>query len=176
MIYSWQTTQWQNIQRQLVADKLAHGLLLVGNEGLGKRDFAQQLANGLLCNSAGSDGLACGQCSACHLLAAGTHPDLFVLQAEERGKTIKVDEVRQLSAQLNLTSQFGGYKIALIIDAHDMNINASNSLLKTLEEPAADTILILVSFTATEITHNRTIPLPEFALKCAGSTAGTGLV
>ncbi len=145
MNYPWQQTQWQNVQLQQQAGKLPHALLLVGAEGLGKLDFALQLANSLLCQNQSTDGLACGVCSACQLLAAKTHPDMFILQAEDKGKAIKVDEIRQLSARFTLTSQFGGYKVVVIADAHDMNINAANSLLKTLEEPASDSVLILVS-------------------------------
>ncbi len=145
MIYPWQQTQWQNVRQQLQADRLPHGLLLAGPQGMGKLHFAQQLMASLLCQKVDNEGLACGACSSCLLLAAQTHPDLSVLQAEAPGKAIKVDDVRRLGAQLNLTSQYGGYRVALIVDAHDMNINAANSLLKTLEEPTGGTILILVS-------------------------------
>ena len=145
MTFSWQVFQWQKVQQQKIAGKLPHALLLVGPEGLGKQAFAQDLAYSLLCLTPSNSGLACGECAACKLLEAGTHPDLFIVQAEERGKAIKVDGIRQLSNSLSLTSQYGGYKVALIMDAHDMNINASNSLLKTLEEPASDSMLILVS-------------------------------
>ena len=145
MVYSWQQLQWQKVQQQKQAGKLPHALLLVGPQGLGKLDFARQLANSLLCQKPGENADACGLCSACKLLEVGTHPDLFVLSAEERGKAIKVDSIRQLSTDLTLTSQYSGYKVALVVDAHDMNINASNSLLKTLEEPASDAVLILVS-------------------------------
>ncbi len=145
MIYPWHQTQWQNIQRQRKADKLAHGLLLTGPEGLGKAEFACALAASLLCERPGDDGHACGQCASCQLIEAGTHPDLSGLMPEDEGKAIKVDEVRQLSSRLNLTSQFGGYRIAILQQADAMNINASNSLLKTLEEPGANTLLILVS-------------------------------
>jgi len=145
MIYPWQQSQWHKIRQQQLANKLPHALLLSGSEGLGKLEFALQLAHSLLCQSVDESGQACGHCAACKLIAVDTHPDLFTLQGEERGKTIKVDDVRQLSAKLNLSSQYGGYKVAVIVDAHDMNINASNSLLKTLEEPGGDTVLILVS-------------------------------
>lgn len=145
MKYPWQQTQWHNVQLQLQGGKLPHALLLVGAEGLGKLDFALHLAHSLLCQNLSADGSACGVCSACQLLAAETHPDMFTVQAEDKGKAIKVDEIRQLSARFTLTSQFGGYKVVVIVDAHDMNINASNSLLKTLEEPVSDSILILVS-------------------------------
>jgi len=145
MNYSWQQTQWQNVQLQQQTGKLPHALLLVGAEGLGKLDFAVDLAHSLLCQNKSADGSACGVCSSCQLLDAETHPDMFIVQAEDKGKAIKVDDIRQLSASFSLTSQFGGYKVVIIVDAHDMNINASNSLLKTLEEPVSDSILILVS-------------------------------
>ncbi len=145
MVYPWQQFQWQKVQQQKSGAKLPHALLMIGPQGLGKLDFALNLANSLLCSTPDTQGHACGECVTCKLVDAGTHPDLYILQGEERGKTIKVDDVRQLSAKLNLTSQYGGYQVALIVDAHDMNINASNSLLKTLEEPPVDTVLILVS-------------------------------
>ena len=143
--YNWQTAQWDQLLRQRSMNKLAHGLLLSGVEGLGKLDFALRLAAAVLCQQPTEDGQACGHCASCQLVAAGNHPDFYLLQAEERGKAIKVDEIRQLSAQLNLTSQYAGYKVAVLADAHNMNINAANSLLKTLEEPASDALLILVS-------------------------------
>jgi len=145
MIYPWQQLQWHNVLQQQHAGKLPHALLMLGPQGLGKLDFALHLAHGLLCNVPNDQGDACGECAACKLITVDTHPDLFILQAEERGKAIKVDDVRELSRKLNLTSQYGGYKLAIIVDAHDMNINASNSLLKTLEEPPSETLLILVS-------------------------------
>ncbi len=145
MIYSWQQTQWKKLQQQLAADKLPHALLMKGPEGLGKQQFALQLAHSLLCSSVDESGFACGHCAACKLIAVDTHPDCYILQAEERGKAIKVDDVRQLSSKLNMTSQYGGYQVTIIVDAHDMNINASNSLLKTLEEPTNNALLILVS-------------------------------
>ncbi len=143
--YPWQQTQWQQVSKQKKLKKLPHALLIQGMQGLGKSDFTTRLAHSLLCKQPDDQGNACSNCPNCQLLAADTHPDLFILQAQETSKVIKVDDVRQLSKKLNLTSQFGGYRIAIIIDAHNMNINAANSLLKTLEEPPADALLILIS-------------------------------
>ena len=144
MIYPWQTKQWQQLQTQKQTQRLPHALLLIGADGLGKLDFANELAASLLCNSENSSE-ACGVCNACKLIASGTHPDLLYVAAEEEGKAIKVDEIRALCKEFSLTSQFSGYKVAVIADADSMNINASNSLLKTLEEPTASSVLILVS-------------------------------
>lgn len=144
-VYPWQQTQWQHVLQQQRVDKLPHALLIQGLEGLGKLDFAQHLAHSLLCKQPNEQGYACGQCTACQLIEVETHPDLFVVQAEEPGKAIKVDAIRELSKKLNMTSQYGGYQIAMIVDAHDMNVNAANSLLKTLEEPSDGVLLLLIS-------------------------------
>ena len=144
-VYPWQRQQWQHVQQQRAANKLPHALLMHGLEGLGKSDFAHHLAHSLLCKHPDEQGYACGECTACQLIEVETHPDLFIVQAEEPGKAIKVDDIRELSKKLGMTSQYGGYQVAVIVDAHNMNINASNSLLKTLEEPPQNTLLILVS-------------------------------
>ena len=145
MIYPWQTQQWQQLQAQIKQQRLAHGLLLTGQRGLGKQAFAESVAASLLCSNLATDGHACGECVACNLMQACTHPDLLTLAPEAEDKAIKVDDIRELASQLVLTSQLGGYKVALIALADNMNINAANSLLKTLEEPVKDTLLVLVS-------------------------------
>lgn len=145
MVFLWQQSQWQQLQGQIQGQRLPHALLLTGQQGLGKRHFAEQLAASLLCKHVDSNNAACGSCDACHLLAAETHPDMMRLEPEEPGKAIKVDDVRALCQTLTMTSQYGGYKVAIIDPAEQMNINAANSLLKTLEEPTAQTLLILVT-------------------------------
>ena len=74
-----------------------------------------------------------------------THPDFIEVAPEASAKMIKIDQIRALRSDLVLTHQYGGYKIALIGPADAMNINAYNSLLKTLEEPAPGVILILLT-------------------------------
>jgi len=145
MIYPWQNTQWQRLQEQCKNSRLPHAILLSGSDGLGKSEFAHSFATSLLCSQPQPSGEACGQCSACHLNQAETHPDLMSLAPEDEGKAIKVDDVRELCKAFTLTSQFAGYKIAIIYHADQMNINASNSLLKTLEEPNDQSLLILVT-------------------------------
>ena len=123
MIYPWQTKQWQQLQSQKQQQRLPHALLLVGADGLGKLDFAYEFASSLLCQSE-STLEACGECGSCKLIAAGTHPDLFYVAPEASGKVIKVDIIRDLCKEFSLTSQFSGYKVAVIADADSMNINA----------------------------------------------------
>ena len=123
---------------------MPHALLVTGLPGVGKSAFADRLAALLVCEeAAGSD--ACGHCSACHLFAAGTHPDLFRISPEEDSSVIKIDQVRRLGEGLALSHHGAGYKVAVLEPADTLNINAANSLLKTLEEPADKTVLILVS-------------------------------
>jgi len=153
MIYPWQSAQWQQIARQRQQDRLAHALLLQGPAGTGKKHFAHVLANALLCRQPADSGGACGRCDACNLVKAGTHPDLRLLKPTPPATStsnnpvlsIKIDALRDMYKALSETSQFGGYRIAVIEDADKMPVQAANSLLKTLEEPGRDTLLIVVS-------------------------------
>ena len=126
-------SQWQQQGR------LAHAYLLTGTQGIGKNHLATSMANRLLC----ANGVACGQCHACKLLAAGTHPDRYQLAAD--GGQIKVDAVRSLMAPVYGASLLGGAKVVLVEQAHLLNINAANALLKSLEEPPQGTYWLLIS-------------------------------
>ncbi|MET1080104.1 MAG: DNA polymerase III subunit delta' [Pseudomonas sp.] len=138
--YPWQAALWQRLAGRA---QHAHAYLLHGPAGIGKRALAERLMASLLCrNPNGVD--ACGTCKACHLLAAGTHPDNFVLEPEEQDKAIKVDQVRELVGFVVQTAQLGGRKVVLVEPAESMNLNAANALLKSLEEPSGDTVLLLV--------------------------------
>ncbi len=138
----WHEAQWRQLMQRQAEGRLPHALLCMGSEGLGKQDFAQRLAQSLLCQRPTVDGSACGGCQACHLFIAGSHPDYRLVAAEENGP-IKVDQIRRLNALFSYTSR--GHKVALLIAAERMNINAANSLLKTLEEPPGNSVLLLVS-------------------------------
>ncbi|GLQ31689.1 DNA polymerase III subunit delta' [Litoribrevibacter albus] len=139
----WQLPAWSALTEALSKDHLAHGLLVYGQQGVGKLHFAKALGQFLLCAQP-QNGQACGQCNGCLLNKAGTHPDLILVQPEETGKAIKVDQVRELNHFVSQTSQMSGKKVVIIEPADAMNINSSNALLKTLEEPSGDTHLILV--------------------------------
>ncbi|CDI04184.1 putative DNA polymerase III subunit delta' [Candidatus Competibacter denitrificans Run_A_D11] len=141
----WHEPVWRQIQTRLVADRLPHALLLVGPQGLGKFIFARRLAAALLCTARDTAGDACGCCRACHLFQAGSHPDYCVIRPVEEGKAIRVDQIRELGDFLGLTAHAGGYQIALLAPADRLNLNAANSLLKTLEEPAGNGVLLLVT-------------------------------
>ncbi len=153
MIYPWQQTQWQQISRLISSERLPHALFLQGNQGLGKVEFSLALANALLCQQPLADLHACGHCPSCKLLAVGTHPDLHYLKpvakkdskSKKPALSIRIDDIRDLCEILNQTSQFSGYRIAIIEQADQMTLAAANSLLKTLEEPGREVLIILLS-------------------------------
>ncbi|MEJ6593507.1 MAG: DNA polymerase III subunit delta' [SAR86 cluster bacterium] len=142
--YPWQTLPRQQIARQYRQDKLPHALLLCGQADLGKRDFANAMAQLLLCRAPIAE-KACGDCPECALIDAGTHPDLRIVQPEGTSKQIKIDQVRSLIEWSGHTAQRNGLKIAIIHPAETMNNATSNALLKCLEEPAGSTLMMLVT-------------------------------
>ncbi|MDX1803839.1 MAG: DNA polymerase III subunit delta' [Alcanivorax sp.] len=140
----WHQQEMRRLLEQHEQGRLPHALLLSGASGTGKLRLAQSLAQTLLCDKP-TGGVACGQCQGCQLSSAGTHPDLHTLYPEEPGKAIKIDQVRQLVAFATRTAQYSGYRVAIICPAEALNRNAQNALLKTLEEPGGQTLLLLVS-------------------------------
>ena len=148
-IMPWHAEHWMRLHARRMRDALPHALLLCGPAGLGKREFARRFIQGLLCERA-IDGEACGDCRSCLLVAAGTHPDLIGLSFGLRKDGVQrseivVEQIRELSARLAMRSQFGGWQVATIDPADAMNTAAANALLKTLEEPSAQTMLILLA-------------------------------
>lgn len=140
----WHADTLAMLDQQYRDGRLPHALLLAGPAGIGKRRLARALLELMLCESPAA-GLACGRCQGCHLSVAGSHPDLFLLEPEESGKAIRIDPVRDLVEFASRTAQFGGMRLALIEPAESMNRNAQNALLKTLEEPGENMLLLLVS-------------------------------
>ncbi|TWC13978.1 MULTISPECIES: DNA polymerase III subunit delta' [unclassified Pseudomonas] len=153
--YPWQDGLWQQLAGRA---QHAHAYLLHGPVGIGKRALAERLMASLLCQRPGPSN-ACGECKSCLLLKAGSHPDNYVLEPEEADKAIKVDQVRDLVSFVVQTSQLGGRKVVLIEPVESMNINAANALLKSLEEPSGDTVLLLVS-------HQPSRLLPTIKSRC----------
>lgn len=153
--FPWQEGLWQQLSRR---GHHAHAYLLHGPAGIGKRALAERLAGLLLCSQPTGAG-ACGQCKACLLLRAGSHPDYFELQPEEADKPIRVDQVRELVDFVVQTAQLGGRKLVLLEPAEAMNLNAANALLKSLEEPSGDTVMLLVS-------HQPSRLLPTIKSRC----------
>jgi len=141
----WQTENWQRFNHALNAERSAHALLLSGPMGLGKRALAKAMAARLLCEKPDSE-RACGECRGCQLRRAGSHPDYTLIEPEANGSGIlKIEAIRALTTFAQRTSQYPGYRVAVLAPAEALNRNAANALLKTLEEPPAGVMLILVS-------------------------------
>lgn len=141
----WQQAPWADMQARRSLARLPHALLICGIKGIGKRHFADVFTQALLCTQPDVKGQACQTCVACQWLQAGTHPDYRLLAPAEESRVIRVDQIRELNDYFALKSHHGGYKIAVIEPADSMNSAAANALLKTLEEPAADTLLLLIT-------------------------------
>jgi DNA polymerase III subunit delta' len=143
----WLANQWGALQRARGAGRLPHALLVTGPAGVGKRLFADLLARALLCSRPGLDGLPCGSCQDCQLLHCGNHPDLVRLRPDPDGKSdeIRVGGIRDMIESEGLTPARGRGKVVSIDPAERMNLSAANALLKTLEEPASDTLFCLVT-------------------------------
>ncbi len=155
-LYPWQddlAQRWAGLRA-----RLPHALLLKGPQGIGKFDFALNIARSLLCQKPLANGWACQDCPSCHWFEQETHPDFRLLQPEalaapdeekesskKPSKKIYVDQVRALSGFTNLSTHQGGYRVVIIHPAETMNANAANALLKTLEEPPERMLIILVS-------------------------------
>ena len=164
--------------RALLRDLLAaraqwpHAMLFTGAAGIGKRSIAMHVAQALLCESAQPDGFACGRCPGCQYFVAGQHPDMRIVEPSrmedgelKRLDSIPIGHIRELRSLIDLTAHRGGSKVALIVPAELMQAPAANALLKTLEEPPADTFLLLVSnqpgrLPATILSRCRRIPVP----------------
>ncbi len=146
----WCAAPWNLLAMRAAQGMLPHALLLAGPAGLGKRAVAEAFVRARLCETPQA-GRACGTCRACRLLAAGTHPDRLRVTLEENPRThvlrreILVEQIRALSARLALASQLGGWQVAIIDPADAMNGAAQNALLKTLEEPGAASLIVLIA-------------------------------
>ena len=148
MTMAWLNPVREEFRKRLQGDRLAHAFLLSGQTGTGKQGLAMEMAAALLCLENSLP--ACGSCRSCQLLLSGAHPDFRILSFElnKSGKLrteIVIDQVRQLISFLQLTTTISEKKVALVQPAEAMNRNAANALLKTLEEPPGDAVIILLS-------------------------------
>ncbi|BBU27520.1 DNA polymerase III subunit delta' [Burkholderia sp. THE68] len=171
MIYPWQTDDWQRLQH--LRAHWPHALLLHGEAGIGKLQFAQHLAKGLLCEAPTTNHEPCGACPACLWFSQGNHPDYRSVLPEalaglaaggadatdsaekadgDEGKKtrtpskeIKIEQVRALLDFCGVGSHRGGLRVVLLYPAEALNVAAANALLKTLEEPPSGVVFLLVS-------------------------------
>lgn len=132
--------QQEQMREAIRCNRVAHGYCFEGPEAIGKKKMAFNFAMDLLCQQGESH---CGVCHSCQMFAAGTHPDFHLYEPE--GKSLKRDQAEGAIHELQIRSYEGGYKVFLFDDADKMTASAQNALLKSIEEPPDQTVIILVT-------------------------------
>ena len=133
----------EQLHRSLQRGRLAHAYLFVGPRGSGKEAMARTLAKALNCLEKDHD--SCDRCDSCRRIDEGIHPDVYWVRPESKSRRIQVDQMREFMKSVNLRSSMGGVKVGIVADADCMGEEASNAFLKTLEEPPAQTVIILLT-------------------------------
>ncbi len=135
------------LQKLLKPGSRPHALLFYGMGGIGKKMLALHFAKTFLCNSAAKK--PCGICESCRLMDiennSFAHPDFYLLTAEEAGKDIKIEQVKEMAKQAAFAPVLSEHKVCIIDDAGQMTAEAANSLLKLLEEPPPGWLFILIT-------------------------------
>lgn len=170
-LYPWLLTTFADVSERIASQQLHHGLLFVADKGVGESSLLSLIAKTLLCGSpiskasqetqTSGDSLeakqACDSCKSCLLFNAQSHPDLKRVISDK--PSIGVDLIRNASEFVTTTSQLRGNKVVIIEEIHLMTEAASNSLLKTLEEPSNNTYILLS-------THKPDSLLPTITSRC----------
>jgi DNA polymerase-3 subunit delta' len=139
----------EGLRRNLAQGRFPHAFFFAGPEGIGKHTFARTLAQALLCERAREVDLdPCETCPSCLQVEAGTHPDLLEVQRPEEKHDLPISLIRELCLELALKPMRGTRRIAIVDDADDLNDEAANAFLKTLEEPPPGAVLILIGTSA----------------------------
>lgn len=144
-----QTAALTALCRALAQDRLAHAYIFSGPAGVGKRCAAVGLAHALLCETA--PGRGCGSCPACATVRAGSHPDYHFTTTADGKQRLGVDQVRDMEQFLRLRPLRGGKKIAVVDPAQRLTPAAQSALLKVVEEPPGDAVLVLVTTSAANL-------------------------
>jgi DNA polymerase-3 subunit delta' len=144
------------LTKMVEKDLVAHALLFTGIDGIGKQTTAKAMAMAMNCQ-ARKGVLACLDCSSCRKMLSGNHPDLIIM--EPKGMLIRIDQIRDLKKRLMFAPIHGGRRIVVVNDAHRMNAEASNAMLKTLEEPPDNTYLVLTAEQTSDL-------LPTIVSRC----------
>ncbi len=148
-MYNWKIIghkkQLELIEHDIKSNRLAHAYLFTGPSSIGKFSIARMFVNILQCPNN-----LCRQCPTCLQLQKGSHPDTITLKTEEGSESIKIEQIRDIIAKLNMTKQ-SKFKIILIKKAERFTPEAANCLLKTLEEPPPHTLIIMTTDNVREL-------------------------
>jgi DNA polymerase-3 subunit delta' len=151
----------QLLAGSIINGRIGHAYLFAGPEQIGKTTLARTFAQALNCEKPIAE-RPCGECRSCRLIAQDHHPDVHLLlpQVSSRGKpSIKVDQIRDLQRQLQLSPLEGRYRVAILKQFDAANPSAANAFLKTLEEPPPSVVLLLTTADADSL-------LPTIASRC----------
>jgi DNA polymerase-3 subunit delta' len=149
----------QLLKEHVVQGQVRHAYLFSGPQGVGRRTLALRLAQALNCPQPQAPGEPCGACRVCTQIERMQFSDLAVIQAEQAGGTLKVDQIRELERSLALAPYESRYRVAILLRFEEANPSAMNALLKTLEEPAPQVILVLTA-------ESTEILLPTIVSRC----------
>lgn len=145
------------LEKSIANDRISGSYIFLGPRNLGKSTTAQFFSKSLLCQerNRGEFAPACGLCSSCQQfkidkkeeggLADISHPDYYLIKLKEDKKNISIEQVREFIRNLNLSSFANSYKVGVIKNAESLSLEAANALLKTLEEPKNQVIVILIA-------------------------------
>ncbi len=170
-VLAWHRPYWEKLSAYIHTGRLPHGLMITGVAGIGKTILAHFFARSLLCEARKKDGKPCEECRSCHLMDVQSHPDFIPIEPSKPGGVILVEQIRELIGKLSTTTHYGEHRVVMLHHAHRLNSAAANSLLKTLEEPADGTLIILVTespsmlpVTIVSRCQKLNLPLPDFTL------------
>lgn len=149
----------ERLRRDISGRQMANAYLFVGPEGIGKATVARLVAVSMLCEREDTEDLPCGECKACRKAEKSNHPDFHPVTVEKGKRQIRIDQIRALQADLALKPYEARWKVAIMEEAGAMNEAAQNALLKTLEEPPGDALLILIAPAAQNL-------LPTIVSRC----------
>jgi DNA polymerase-3 subunit delta' len=147
------------LREQVSRQSLRHAYLFVGPQGIGRRTLALRFAQALNCLTPPALGDFCGNCRPCLQIARMQYADLEVVEAEQKGGALRVEQIRNLQRSLSLSAYEANYRVAILLRFEDATISAMNALLKTLEEPAPQVVLILTAESAESL-------LPTIVSRC----------
>lgn len=147
------------LSKHINRNAVRHAYLFTGPQSVGRRTLALGFAQALNCRETTIPGQPCGRCRNCKLIEQMEHPDLMVVEAEQVGVKLKIDQIREIQHTLSLSAYEAKYRIAIFLRFDEASHQAMNALLKTLEEPPAHVILLMTA-------ANEELLLPTISSRC----------
>ena len=159
------------LKKHILNEQVRHAYLISGDDGVGKRTLAIRFAQALNCSGSAPPGEICGECRACTLIPIAQFPDLHEVVPEQDSTNIKVEQIRELQQALALSPYVGRWSIALLPDFEYATESAANALLKTLEEPSKNVIVLLTAIDAASLLPTIVSRCEQIALRAVSKEA-----